>query len=163
MVVLVWAGCSYMRLAIEQTRTVTVTEVERDTVVYIGQDLAWLTAWLRCDSLNMVVMQQLEASDGRLIKLRGELSQLSETRGPEPRPPQQLTVFAEIDSQAVYLAWKQKHVHEQEATIETVAGAKKQAPLVGFGNGLDVWIGFYNVDDHLDKQYAWHQKNLKAY
>lgn len=42
-----------------------VVERWRDSVVTIPADSAWLRAWLECDSTGNVMLQELEAANGR--------------------------------------------------------------------------------------------------
>lgn len=42
-----------------------VVERWRDSVVTVPADSAWLKAWLECDSAGNVMLQELEAANGR--------------------------------------------------------------------------------------------------
>lgn len=129
------AGCAYTRPAIEQTKKVTITEIDRDSMVKLPPDEAWLRAWLECDSTNQVVLRQIEQKDGELIKLSFALEQVQESidkkdsgQNQPPtveKPVQALFVTASIDSQAVYLAWKERHVLEQETNNPVYAKPKE--------------------------------------
>lgn len=49
----------------QRTDSVVVVERWRDSVVTIPADSAWLKAWLECDSAGNVMLQELEAANGR--------------------------------------------------------------------------------------------------
>lgn len=113
------SGCAMVQPVIETTDTVTVTHVLRDTTVVLQPDSATVQALFYCDSMNQVIMKDLVIEKGRnispLVKWEKET----------------LTVLAEVDSQQVYLEWKERHVMEQKKTTETVIVKqyKKQLPL----------------------------------
>jgi len=78
-IVLVWlvslglglTGCKQLQPVVTQTTTneriVKVTETLRDTTVIIQPDTASVRAFLECDSLNQVVMRELEIVKGRKV------------------------------------------------------------------------------------------------
>lgn len=49
----------------QRTDSVVVVERWRDSVVTVPADSAWLKAWLECDSAGNVMLQELEAANGR--------------------------------------------------------------------------------------------------
>ena len=88
---------------------VTVTERIRDTVVKIEADSAMLRALIECDSLGQAHIREL-------LRYRS---------GQRVEPPQVeirdnvLTATARIDSQAIYLALKDRYVEKDTRTSHT--------------------------------------------
>ncbi|MDX9703929.1 MAG: hypothetical protein RBU23_12935 [Candidatus Auribacterota bacterium] len=72
-------------------------EVVRDSIVTLPPDSAMIKAWFECDSLNHVIMTELETQAGKLVQpstnFNGRL----------------MVTTAKIDSQAIYLKWKERH------------------------------------------------------
>lgn len=98
LLLLLLAGCAVQHTPVT-TDTVTVTrEMVRDSLVIIPPDSAWLKAWFECDSMNQVVMTELEESKGKTIRQEA----VFESSGA-------ITINARVDSQAIYLAWKERH------------------------------------------------------
>lgn len=98
MLVLTLAGCKTAYLPVVSTDTVTiVNEVVRDSIVSIPADSSFIRAWFECDSLNQVIMTELETKSGKKVQ-----QQTTFENG-------QLLVAATVDSLAIYLSWKERH------------------------------------------------------
>ncbi len=92
------AGCSVKYLPVVSHDTVHVfNEVVRDSIVILPPDSSVIEAWFECDSLNHVIMIELETHAGEKVKPYTKFN-----KG-------QFTVAAKIDSQSVYLSWKERH------------------------------------------------------
>ena len=111
----VLTGCKTSQPVIE--RTVTWTETLRDTVVIVEPDFASVRALFECDSLNRVVMKELEIKRGQKVT-------------PEVKWQYGvLEVSIPVDSQAVYLSWKERHGLTQETiTITEISKVKEKPP-----------------------------------
>lgn len=83
--------------------------IYRDSLIVIPADSALISAYFKCDSNNHVVMAELEELKGRkvvpVIHFKDNW----------------LTVVAKVDSEAVYLRWKEQHTStdKQETFVET--------------------------------------------
>jgi hypothetical protein len=103
---LILTGCaSTPRLAQSDTATV-ITEVVRDSIVFAPADSAIIKAWFECDSLNHVIMTDLEAASGNKLTQSAIFDSGI------------LIVKAHADSLAIYLRWKERH--EKTHTTNTV-------------------------------------------
>lgn len=112
-------GCRSVQPVIEQrvkTDTITVTELHRDTTLFIQPDSSLVRAWFECDSLNQVVMTKLQQQSGK------QLEQVVKWKN------NTIEVVATIDSQAVYFAWKEKHIREQSITETVIKEPVKEPP-----------------------------------
>lgn len=95
---LMLAGCSVKYLPVVSHDTVHVfNEVVRDSIVTLPPDSSVIEAWFECDSLNHVIMTELEARAGNKLKPYTTFN-----KG-------QFTATTKVDSQAVYLSWKEQH------------------------------------------------------
>lgn len=83
-----------------------ITEVVKDSLVMLPADSAVIKAWFECDSLNQVIMTKLEAQEGEHIQ-----PYTSFNSG-------QLNMTAKVDSQGVYLAWKERHDSTHVTRVE---------------------------------------------
>lgn len=62
-------ACKAPKPIVQTVETVrTEREIVRDTVVEIEPDSAIVKAWLACDSLNNVIVKQLEIAQGERVK-----------------------------------------------------------------------------------------------
>lgn len=62
-------ACRAPQPIVQTVETVrTEREIVRDTVVQIAPDSAMVKAWLECDSLNNVIVKQLEIAQGERVK-----------------------------------------------------------------------------------------------
>ena len=86
-----------MRPVIAPDTVTVVTTVVRDSMITLPADSSVIRAWFECDSLNQVIMTQLEEIAGNTIKPTTIFNSGF------------LTVTAKIDSQALYLQWKERH------------------------------------------------------
>lgn len=107
LLVLTLAGCRTTYLPVVGTDTVTVvTEVIRDSIITLPADSSFIRAYFECDSLNQVVMTELQHKAGEKVK-----QQTTFNRG-------KLVVAATIDSLSVYIKWKERH--DSIAVTETI-------------------------------------------
>jgi hypothetical protein len=100
----------------------TITEIKteyielvKDTTIYI-EDMAYFRAYLECDSVNNVVIKELENKAGKLIKQNVKYIDKI------------IYVEAKIDSQAVYISWIETHNIEKEKEYINVEIIKKVYP-----------------------------------
>lgn len=124
-------GCKQLQPVVDQTtttsRSVEVSEIQRDSVVTIAPDSASIRALFECDSLNQVVMRELEVVKGRKVK-------------PEVKYIQGgvLEIKMPVDSEAIYLSWKEKYeLVTDSIKISTISTIKEKPPwyarsLTGF-------------------------------
>ncbi len=114
--VLFLTGCKTTQPVIERTVTVTETETLRDTTIVTEPDTASLKALFECDSLNQVVMTELEIEKGRKttpqVKFRDRW----------------LEVTVPVDSESVYFSWKENHKLETEQVTVTKIVTEKYKP-----------------------------------
>lgn len=104
---LLLTGCAALRPPVTATDTVTiVNNVVRDSIVVTPADSAIMRAWFECDSLNQVIMTQIEEAGGKTIKTNSVF-----TNG-------MATITAKIPPQDIFLKWEEKH--EATHTTNTV-------------------------------------------
>lgn len=115
--------CPEITSTIEKHDTI---ERIRDSVVTIPPDSAWLRAYIRCDSLNNIVISELETSKNSKPRMNFKF-----TNG-------QLSVSCKIDSQQVFLRWKETHIKAEKIEIKTLI--KEVNFLTGFQN-FQIWCG----------------------
>jgi len=114
-------GCKQLQPVVSETTTneriVTVTETLRDTTVVVKADTASIRAFLECDSLNNVVMRELQIEKGRKVN-------------PEVKFKQGvLEVIMPVDSEAVYISWKERHEQVTDSTkVSKVTVVKEKPP-----------------------------------
>lgn len=117
-IILIMAGCAPVRPVLsERVDTVTIWEIERDTTIVMQADSSMFEAWFECDSMNKVILTKMAGQQGKRIE------QVVKWRD------NNITVTAVIDSQAVYLDWKERHVKEQTTDTYLVPDQKKDHPL----------------------------------
>lgn len=129
-------GCKQLQPVVSQTTTneriVTVTETLRDTTVVIQPDSAFVKAFLECDSLNHVVMRELVIANGRKV-------------APEVKFKYGvLEVTMPVDSEAVYIAWKERYVQVTDSTkVSKVTVVKEKPPWYKkiLNNAISALIG----------------------
>lgn len=98
LLLLLLAGCAVQHTPVT-TDTITVTrEIVRDSVVVIPPDSTWLIAWFECDSLNQVVMTELEKSRGNNLQQSADFDSSGV-----------FTINTRVDSQSIYLSWRERH------------------------------------------------------
>ena len=110
--------CSCATTKKVETKTEIKTEyVEtvKDTTIYIT-DEAYFRAYLECDSMNRVVIKELENKAGNLIKQDVKYVD------------KYITVESKIDSQAVYISWIESHNIQKEKEFVNVEIIKKVYP-----------------------------------
>lgn len=114
-------GCKQLQPVVQQTteatKTITVTETIRDTTFVLGPDSASIKAFLECDSLNQVVLRDLQIEKGRKVTptvkfLQGGI----------------LEVKMPVDSEAVYLSWKEKYVQVADSVRVSKVSVIKDKP-----------------------------------
>lgn len=115
-------GCKQLQPVVTtdntSSRTITVTETLHDTTLIVKPDSASIKALFGCDSLNQVFLRELAVEKGR--KIDPVVKWL---------PGGVLEVTAKVDSQAVYLAWKERHVLEVDSTkVSKVVTVKEKPP-----------------------------------
>ena len=90
-------------------------ETVKDTTIYIF-DEAYFRAYLECDSMNRVIIKEIENKAGKLIKQ--DVKYIDKY----------ITVQSKIDSQAVYISWIESHDIQKEKEIVNVEIIKKVYP-----------------------------------
>ena len=85
--------------------------------VVVAADTASIRAFLECDSLNNVVMRELQIANGRKV-------------APEVKFKYGvLEVTMPVDSEAVYIAWKERYVQVTDSTkVSKVTVVKEKPP-----------------------------------
>jgi len=139
-IVLVWlvslglglTGCKQLQPVVTtettSSKTTTITDIPRDTIIITSPDSASIKALFGCDSLNQVFLRDLAIEKGR--KITPEVKWL---------PGGILEITAKVDSEAVYFSWKERHVLEVDsAKVSKVTVVKEKPPwyaksLTGFG------------------------------
>jgi hypothetical protein len=129
-------GCKRLQPVVSQTttndRVVTVTETLHDTTLIFQADTASVRAFLECDSLNQVVMRELEIVNGRKVN-------------PEVKFQYGILEIAmPVDSEAIYLSWKERYVQVTDSTkVSKVTVVKEKPPWYTrfLNNGISALIG----------------------
>ncbi len=104
---LLFAGCKTMHPAFENTHVQTVIETVKDSVIIIEADTATVQALFECDSLNNVVMRELEIAKARRVS-------------PEVRFRDKIvTVTLPVDSQAIWVSMKNRFEQKTDTLIRT--------------------------------------------
>ena len=117
-----FTGCKQLQPVVTtdtiKTKTITVTETIRDTILKTLPDSAAIKAYFGCDSLNQVFLRELAIEKGR--KVDPVVKWL---------PGGVLEVVAKVDSEAVYFSWKERHVLEVDSTkVSKVTVVKEKPP-----------------------------------
>lgn len=117
-----FTGCRQLQPVVSQTtettKTTAVTETQKDSTITIPADSASIRALFECDSLNQVIMRDLQVEKGR--KVTPEVKWL--TGGV-------LEVTMPVDSEAVFLSWKEKHTTEVDSVrVSGVTVIKDKPP-----------------------------------
>ena len=113
-IIILLCSCSTTKKFETEIKTEYI-ETVKDTTIYIT-DEAYFRAYLECDSMNRVVIKELENKAGKLIKQ--DVKYIDKY----------ITVQAEIDSQAVYISWKETHDIKKEKEYVNVEVVKKVYP-----------------------------------
>lgn len=129
---LILNGCASTPRLVQSDSITTIIEVVRDSVVYAPADSSFIKAWFECDSLNHVIMTDLETASGNNLTQQAIFDSGI------------FIVKAKIDSLAVYLRWKERHEKIKVAKTITVEKViiKKPAWLMwlsGLGGGAIVF------------------------
>lgn len=113
----------FILLSCKTQREFINTIIERDTtiifndsLIVIPADSAFIKAYFECDSNNNVIMSELAMMKGRkvtpLIRYKDNW----------------LTVVAEVDSENVYLTWKEIHTKGKDTVIKETIKIEKVYP-----------------------------------
>ena len=117
-----FTGCKQLQPVVTtdntSSKTTTITDMPRDTILITSPDSASIKALFGCDSLNQVFLKQLAIEKGR--KVDPVVKWL---------PGGVLEVTAKVDSEAVYFSWKERHVLEVDSTkVSKVTVVKEKPP-----------------------------------
>ena len=116
LIILLFGSCATTKKIETKTEIKTeYIELVKDTTIYI-EDMAYFRAYLECDSINNVVIKELENKAGKLIKQ--DIKYIDKI----------IYVEAKIDSQAVYISWVETHNIEKEKEYINVEIIKKVYP-----------------------------------
>ena len=115
-------GCKQLQPVVSSettsSKTTTITDIPRDTILITSPDSASIKALFGCDSLNQVFLRDLAIEKGR--KITPEVKWL---------PEGILEVTAKVDSEAVYFSWKERHVLEVDSVkVSKVTVVKEKPP-----------------------------------
>ena len=114
-------GCKQLQPVVSSettsSKTTTITDIPRDTILITSPDSASIKALFGCDSLNQVFLRDLAIEKGR--KITPEVKWL---------PGGILEVTAKVDSEAVYFSWKERHVLEVDSVKVSKATVVKEKP-----------------------------------
>ena len=117
--VVVLSGCKQLKLLTPGTTTEIeniVQETIRDTIILFKADSSYFRAYLECDSANRIIMSTLENVQGQ--KVRQDIIYRDKI----------LTVQAKIDSQAVYIALKDRYQKSTDKEVVVQEVVKKIYP-----------------------------------
>lgn len=116
LIILLFGSCATTKKIETKIETKTeYIELVKDTTIYI-EDMAYFRAYLECDSINNVVIKELENKAGKLIKQNVKYIDKI------------IYVEAKIDSQAVYISWVETHNIEKEKEYIEIIKVKKIYP-----------------------------------
>lgn len=118
-IVLVATSCKQLKLLTPGTTTENeniVQETIRDTIILFKADSSYFRAYLECDSANRIIMSTLENVQGQ--KVRQDIIYRDKI----------LTVQAKIDSQAVYIALKDRYQKSTDKEVVVHEVVKKIYP-----------------------------------
>jgi Ni/Fe-hydrogenase subunit HybB-like protein len=116
LIVLLFAGCKPCN---EVSTTVYNTDtmvIYHDSIVMLPADSSLVNALFQCDSLNNVVLTELETIKGRKVKPIVEFKD------------RWFHVFVPVDSEAVVLRWKEKHTSNVKNEVIVRTEVKKYVP-----------------------------------
>jgi len=94
-----------------------VVERWRDSVVTIPADSAWLRAWLECDSMGNVLLDQLEAVNGRSTTMTVVRLTPTDSRS-------LMEVKSNTDSLELLLRMREQTIERMERSVEYVETEK---------------------------------------
>ena len=118
-----------------ETRRDSVLVVERDTIVVSEPDSALLWAWVECDSLGRVLLDELQAERGRRVALEprvvqnGRQTLIRVRAAAEP----ETTVVRRVETRRVAAA-------ESRAATERVAAAPRGSGLRSALAGMALFV-----------------------
>ena len=118
-ILLVTTSCKQLKLLTPGTTTENeniVQETIRDTIILFKSDSSYFRAYLECDSANRIIMSTLENVQGQ--KVRQDIIYRDKI----------LTVQAKIDSQAVYIALKDRYQKSTDKEVVVQEVIKKIYP-----------------------------------
>lgn len=118
-ILLVTTSCKQLKLLTPGTTTENeniVQETIRDTIILFKADSSYFRAYLECDSANRIIMSTLENVQGQ--KVRQDIIYRDKI----------LTVQAKIDSQAVYIALKDRYQKSTDKEVVVQEVVKKIYP-----------------------------------
>lgn len=114
--IILFSSCAVSKKIETKIETKTeYIELVKDTTIYI-EDMAYFRAYLECDSVNNVVIKELENKAGKLIKQNVKYIDKI------------IYVEAKIDSQKIYISWVETHNIEKEKEYINVEIIKKVYP-----------------------------------
>lgn len=98
--------------------TIINNEIDRDTVVQFMQDQALVEAYIKCDSLGNVYIDSIgKIKQGERIIIKWKLKD------------NVIYTDCTIDSQSVYIKWKERYVKESVVVTEKAEDTKFQHTL----------------------------------
>lgn len=92
--------------------------VYHDSTIVIPADSAFITAYFDCDSTNKVVMSELEVLKGRKVIPSVQFRD------------HYLTVDCKVDSQEIYMNWKERYTSTEQVITKTIVQKVKPKWLV---------------------------------
>lgn len=118
-ILLVTTSCRQLKMLTPGTTTNNesiLQETVRDTIILFTADSSYFRAFLECDSANQIIMRELENIQGK--KVRQDIVYRNKI----------LTVQAKIDSQAVYIALKDRYQKSTDKEVVVQQVVKKIYP-----------------------------------
>jgi len=127
MIVFLMTGCRTPRQLPQSDRVITITNTIHDTVVKTKPDSAMIKAFLRCDSLGNVYVCNIES-----LQTSNKVKPTIEIRD------NTITLKCKVDSQAVYIRWKETHV--SDVTQKTLPPVYIEKAL-SWWQTTEIWAG----------------------
>lgn len=116
MLVLLFVGCIPCKEVSTTIIERDTIEVVRDSTIVMPGDSAWFRALLECDSMNNILMREFEMQQGSTVKQKVKFLD------------RYIYVVAEVDSNAIYIQWKELHTSNKEYKLEVTTEYVKVYP-----------------------------------
>lgn len=118
------SGCCHKQI-LKSERIVTITNTIHDTTVFTRTDSAAIIALVKCDSAGNAYLNTIATMNGRITKPEIHIRD------------NYITAECKVDSEGVYLRWKEKFINDSIRTVVTEYISK---PFTWWQT-TQIWIG----------------------
>ena len=109
-------GCNPIRYVNNRVIQNDTTIIIKDSIVVIPADSSLVNAYFECDSNNKVIMKELATYRGRKVNPIVIWKN------------NWLTVASKVDSESVYLTWKELHISNKDTSVQIIEKIERVYP-----------------------------------